>query len=62
MQVAEHFVGAPTAEKLDNVGIFLGDNQGHRAGCAERAGRDFMREKTEVGTKELNCLVEGSRG
>ena len=31
-EIAEHFVGAPSAEKADDVRIDLGAKQSHRAG------------------------------
>ena len=38
VEVAEHFVGTPAAQKLDHVGVNFGDEQCHGTPCSERAG------------------------
>ena len=35
VEVAKHFVGPPTANEADQIGVYLGTEKGHGPGCAQ---------------------------
>ncbi len=41
MKVAEHLVRPPTAEKPDDIGVDIGDKEGHGSASSEGTGGDF---------------------
>ena len=49
MKVAQHLVGAPAADKTDDVGIDLGAKKGHGASRTKGAGTDVRGEETKLG-------------
>jgi len=46
VEVPEHFVRAPAAQKLDHVCVDIRDEQRHGASRSEGAGRDFVGEES----------------
>ena len=46
MQVAEHLIRTPPAEKADDVGVDARAKKRHRAGGAERSSRDIGGEES----------------
>ena len=59
VEVSEHFVGPPTPEKANDVGIDLGTEKGIRAGGAEASCGDILREEPEGWSEELDGSAEG---
>ena len=66
MEVSQHFIGAPAAEELNDVGINLGAQQGHGAGGTEGASRDMLgeetvsrAEQTGMGAEECSNVMRG---
>ena len=49
VQVAQHFIGAPAANKLDDVGINLSAEQCHGASRAKSASGDVFGLEVQVG-------------
>jgi hypothetical protein len=47
-EIAEHFVGAPSAEKADDIRVDLCAKQGHCAGGSQRAGGYIGRAKSKA--------------
>ena len=58
-EVAEHGVGAPAAEKLDVVGVYLGAEEGGGATRAEAAGGDGGRSESREGLDEGGGVAQG---
>jgi hypothetical protein len=48
VQITEHFVQAPPANKADDVRVNLGQEKGGRASSAETSCRDFRRKEADV--------------
>ena len=49
MEVAEHFIGAPSAHEFDDVGVHLAAEEGHRSARAQGASGYVARQQSEVG-------------
>jgi hypothetical protein len=47
VEVAEHFVGAPSAEKADDVGVNVGAEESISASGSEAAGGNISGEKPQ---------------
>jgi hypothetical protein len=59
VQVAEHFVGPPSANEADDVGIDLGTQQGHGPCSTQRARTDVRWEEAELGgIKQMNPTAQ----
>ena len=49
VKVAHHFIGAPSAEKADDVSVNTGTKQGVGTGSSETAGGDIVGSKAKGG-------------
>ena len=61
MVVAEHFIGAPVTDKMDDVLVDLGTEKCHRASGAERSCRDVFGEEPKLGSQDSSGQLEGGR-
>ena len=46
VEVAKHFVRAPSSKAADTVRVHIGAKESHCASCLERPGRDILGKKT----------------
>jgi hypothetical protein len=59
VQVAEHFVGPPSANKADDVGIDLGTQQSHCPCSTQWTRTDVRGKETELrGIKQMNSTAQ----
>lgn len=54
VKIAQHFIGAPAAEKANAVGVNVGTEECHGTGSTQGACRDVLGEETVGRTKDLN--------
>jgi len=59
VEVAQHFVGSPTTEELDDVGIDVGAEQGGGARSSEGTGRDIIRGETVLSAEQVGSEAQG---
>ena len=49
MQISKHFVGSPTPNETDDVGVDIGQKKCSGAGRTETAGGDITWEEAQLG-------------
>ena len=54
MEVAEHFIGSPTANEADDVGVDLGEEKSHGTPCVKGPGGNVGREEAEGRTEGMH--------
>jgi hypothetical protein len=67
VEVAQHFVGTPSADEADDVGVDVSTEEGHGARGSERPSGDVIGKKSQSGwTKETDsrakCEADIRRG
>ena len=58
MEIAEHFVRAPSAEEANDIGVDLGTEKGIGSRCSEAASTDVGWKEAEGRAKESDCVAE----
>ena len=61
MKITKHFVRTPAPEELDDVGINLSNEEGHRACRSKRASRDFTWKEPQISANIFDCIAERLR-
>eukprot|EP00980_Cylindrotheca_fusiformis_P022357 scaffold9233_cov102-Cylindrotheca_fusiformis.AAC.1 len=52
MQIAEHSIRAPTADKANPIGVNVGAEKRHSTGRAQRAGGNMLWQEPKAGSQE----------
>ena len=59
MKVAQHFVGAPSVDEADDVGIDACAEEGIGARRPQTAGSNILGKEAQAGTQKLNSQFDG---
>eukprot|EP00980_Cylindrotheca_fusiformis_P012533 scaffold3079_cov119-Cylindrotheca_fusiformis.AAC.9 len=58
MQVAEHSIRAPTADKANPIGVNVGAEKRHSTSSAQRAGGNMLWQEPKAGSHETGGETE----